>query len=118
MAVGGGRFTGRSRCASPTYGTQGSSFTIPRLQQVLPHMRDQLVGLKDGATFEKVNGRTSIFAPAEAFSSSGRKPHSASRACSSSLVSDPRRLPIGDELVEHMIGGCRARELSVAPHRI
>ena len=26
--------------------------TIPRIQQIVPHMRDQLVGLRDGSTFE------------------------------------------------------------------
>lgn len=31
--------------------------TIPRLQQLVPHMRDQLVGLKNGATFEQARLR-------------------------------------------------------------
>src|SRR5438874_11104217 len=31
--------------------------TIPRLQQLVPHMRDQLVGLGNGASFEHVRRR-------------------------------------------------------------
>ncbi len=31
--------------------------TVPRLQQILPHMREQLVGLRDGATFEAARQR-------------------------------------------------------------
>ena len=31
--------------------------TIPRLQQLVRHMRDQLIGLRDGATFEEVRLR-------------------------------------------------------------
>jgi len=34
--------------------------TIPRLQQVLPHMRDQLLGLREGATFEEARQRYSL----------------------------------------------------------
>jgi hypothetical protein len=33
--------------------------TIPRLQHVLPHMRDQLIGLREGATFEQARERYS-----------------------------------------------------------
>ena len=33
--------------------------TIPRLQQLVPHMRDQLIGLRDGATFEQARLRYS-----------------------------------------------------------
>ena len=33
--------------------------SIPRLQQLVPHMRDQLVGLRDGATFEEARQRYS-----------------------------------------------------------
>ena len=33
--------------------------TIPRLQQLVPHMRDQLVGLRNGATFEQARLRYS-----------------------------------------------------------
>jgi hypothetical protein len=38
---------------------QDAKDTIPRLQQVLPHMRDQLLGLRDGATFEEARQRYS-----------------------------------------------------------
>ena len=31
--------------------------TIPRLQQLVPHMRDQLAGLRDGSTFEHARRR-------------------------------------------------------------
>src|SRR5580704_6271978 len=31
--------------------------TIPRLKQLVPHMRDQLIGLGQGATFEDVRRR-------------------------------------------------------------
>ena len=31
--------------------------TIPRLHQLVPHMRDQLIGLRQGATFEEVRRR-------------------------------------------------------------
>lgn len=31
--------------------------TIPRLQQILPHMREQVVGLREGATFEQSRQR-------------------------------------------------------------
>ena len=33
--------------------------SIPRLQQILPHMREQLVGLQEGATFERARQRYS-----------------------------------------------------------
>ena len=33
--------------------------TIPRLQQLVPHMRDQLIGLRNGVTFEKARLRYS-----------------------------------------------------------
>jgi hypothetical protein len=33
--------------------------TIPRLHQILPHMREQLIGLVDGATFEEARQRYS-----------------------------------------------------------
>ncbi|MGX5825995.1 hypothetical protein [Mesorhizobium sp. 43Arga] len=33
--------------------------TIPRLQQILAHMRDQLIGLREGATFEEARQRYS-----------------------------------------------------------
>src|SRR5262249_46004579 len=33
--------------------------TIPRLHQILPHMREQLIGLVEGATFEAVRQRYS-----------------------------------------------------------
>lgn len=33
--------------------------TIPRLQQIVPHMRDQLIGLRDGASFEEARHRYS-----------------------------------------------------------
>jgi hypothetical protein len=33
--------------------------TIPRLQQVLPHMREQLIGLREGAMFEEARQRYS-----------------------------------------------------------
>ena len=31
---------------------QNTRDTIPRIQQIVPHMRDQLIGLRDGSTFE------------------------------------------------------------------
>ncbi len=31
--------------------------SIPRLQQLVPHMRDQLSGLREGATFEQARLR-------------------------------------------------------------
>lgn len=37
--------------------TQQVRDTIPRLQQLVPHMRDQLTGLRDGSTFEHARQR-------------------------------------------------------------
>lgn len=37
--------------------TQEARDTIPRLQQLVPHMRDQLIGMRDGSTFEHARRR-------------------------------------------------------------
>ena len=37
--------------------TQETRDTIPRLQQIVPHMRDQLMGLRTGSTFEHARRR-------------------------------------------------------------
>ena len=47
--------------------------TIPRLQQVLPHMRDQLTGLRDGATFEEARQRYSASVEKLALQGVGRR---------------------------------------------
>jgi hypothetical protein len=47
--------------------------TIPRLQQILAHMRDQLVGLRDGATFEKSRHRYSATVERLALQGIGRR---------------------------------------------
>jgi len=47
--------------------------TIPRLQQVLPHMRDQLLGLRDGATFEEARQRYSATVDRLALQGLGRR---------------------------------------------
>lgn len=47
--------------------------TIPRLQQVLPHMRDQLLGLRDDATFEEARQRYSATVDRLALQGVGRR---------------------------------------------
>ena len=47
--------------------------TIPRLQQVLPHMRDQLLGLREGATFEEARLRYSATVDTLAIQGVGRR---------------------------------------------
>src|SRR5437016_9668251 len=47
--------------------------TIPRLQQILPHMREQLVGLRDGATFEAGRQRYSATVERLALQGIGRR---------------------------------------------
>src|SRR5437016_8775201 len=47
--------------------------TIPRLQQILPHMREQLVGLREGATFESARQRYSATVEKLALQSIGRR---------------------------------------------
>jgi hypothetical protein len=47
--------------------------TIPRLQQILPHMRDQLTGLREGATFEEARQRYSANVEKLALQSVGRR---------------------------------------------
>ena len=47
--------------------------TIPRLQQILPHMRDQLTGLREGATFEKSRQRYSATVERLALQGVGRR---------------------------------------------
>ena len=47
--------------------------TIPRLQQILPHMREQLVGLREGATFEAARQRYSATVERLAFLGVGRR---------------------------------------------
>jgi hypothetical protein len=51
--------------------------TIPRLQQILPHTRDQLTGLREGATFEEARLRYSATVEKLALQGVGR--HTASR---------------------------------------
>ena len=46
---------------------------IPRLQQILPHMRDQLAGLCDGATFEEARQRYSANVEKLALQGVGRR---------------------------------------------
>lgn len=47
--------------------------TIPRLQQILPHMRDQLAGLREGATFEEARHRYSATVEKLALQGVGRR---------------------------------------------
>jgi len=47
--------------------------TIPRLQQILPHMREQLVGLREGATFEEARQRYSATVERLALQGDGRR---------------------------------------------
>jgi hypothetical protein len=47
--------------------------TIPRLQQILPHMREQIVGLRDGATFEGSRQRYSATVEKLALQGIGRR---------------------------------------------
>jgi hypothetical protein len=47
--------------------------TIPRLQQILPHMREQLVGLREGATFEAARQRYSATVEKLALQGAGRR---------------------------------------------
>src|SRR5438132_13853562 len=47
--------------------------TIPRLQQILPHMRDQLAGLREGATFEEARQRYSANVEKLALQGAGRR---------------------------------------------
>src|SRR3954447_19053536 len=47
--------------------------TIPRLQQILPHMRDQLSGLREGATFEQARQRYSATVEKLALQGAGRR---------------------------------------------
>lgn len=47
--------------------------TIPRLQQILPHMREQLVGLREGATFEQTRQRYSATVDKLALQGIGRR---------------------------------------------
>lgn len=47
--------------------------TIPRLQQILPHMREQLVGLREGATFEGSRQRYSATVEKLALQGVGRR---------------------------------------------
>jgi hypothetical protein len=47
--------------------------TIPRLQQILPHMREQLVALRDGATFEAARQRYSATVERLALQGIGRR---------------------------------------------
>jgi hypothetical protein len=47
--------------------------TIPRLQQILPHMREQLVGLREGATFEQARQRYSATVDKLALQGIGRR---------------------------------------------
>jgi hypothetical protein len=47
--------------------------TIPRLQQILPHMRDQLVGLRERATFEQARQRYSATVEKLALQGIGRR---------------------------------------------
>jgi hypothetical protein len=47
--------------------------TIPRLQQILPHMREQLVSLREGATFEKSRQRYSTTVEKLALKGVGRR---------------------------------------------
>lgn len=47
--------------------------TIPRLQQIPPHMRDQLMGLWDGATFEEARQRYSANVEKLALQGIGRR---------------------------------------------
>src|SRR5437773_3719774 len=47
--------------------------TIPRLQQILPHMRDQLIGLREGATFEDSRQRYSANVEKLALQGAGRR---------------------------------------------
>jgi hypothetical protein len=47
--------------------------TIPRLQQILPHMREQLVGLREGATFEGARQRYSATVEKLALQGAGRR---------------------------------------------
>lgn len=47
--------------------------TIPRLQQILPHMRDQLAGLREGATFEEARQRYSATVGRLALQGVGRR---------------------------------------------
>src|SRR5262249_21991613 len=51
--------------------------TIPRLQQILPHMREQLVGLRQGSTFEAT--RQLYAATVEKLALQGRGRRTASR---------------------------------------
>jgi hypothetical protein len=50
-----------------------SKDTIPRLQQILPHMREQLVALKEGATFEAARQRYSATVDQLALQGVGRR---------------------------------------------
>jgi hypothetical protein len=47
--------------------------TIPRLQQILPHMHDQLIGLREGATFEEARQRYSANVEKLALQGVGRR---------------------------------------------
>jgi hypothetical protein len=47
--------------------------TIPRLQQILPHMREQLAGLREGATFEQARQRYSATVEKLALQGAGRR---------------------------------------------
>jgi hypothetical protein len=47
--------------------------TIPRLHQILPHMREQLVGLREGATFEGARQRYSATVDKLALQGLGRR---------------------------------------------
>jgi len=47
--------------------------TIPRLQQILPHMRDQLTGLREGATFEEARQRYSANVEKLSLQGAGRR---------------------------------------------
>jgi hypothetical protein len=46
---------------------------IPRLQQIVPHMRDQLTGLREGATFEEARRRYSATVERLALQGVGRR---------------------------------------------
>ncbi|MEO8420164.1 MAG: hypothetical protein ABI457_03130, partial [Hyphomicrobium sp.] len=47
--------------------------SIPRIQQILPHMRDQLIGLREGATFEEARQRYSAKVDKLALQGAGRR---------------------------------------------
>jgi hypothetical protein len=70
--------------------------TIPRLQQILPHMRDQLVGLREPTTFEKARQRYSATVDTLALQGKGRR--TASRVGDK----DAYWAPTADVLIEAM----------------